>query len=131
MNSWSGKDRKATKSGRRSAVAIGDLVAPALRGLGIPSARLTRRVQEAWSLAADPAWQGETVPQRLVGGVLVVGVRSAALRQEITQFHRDRLLSVLKAALPDVSLVAIRFTAEAPCDLADSDVTDPSPAGDR
>ena len=114
----SGRGKQPTKRGRRSAVAIGDLVAPALRGLGVPSARLTRRVQEAWSLAANPEWQDETVPLRLVGGVLVVGVRSAALRQEIAQFHRDRLLSVLKAALPDVSLVAIRFTAEIDADLA-------------
>ena len=126
MNPWPGKGKQVTRSGRRRAVAIGDLVAPALRGLGVPSARLTRRVQVAWSMAVDPAWQDETVPLRLVGGVLVIGVRSAALRQEIAQFHRARLLSVLKAALPDVSLVAIRFTAEAGRDL-----TDPDLAGDR
>ena len=108
---------KPDPKGRRQAVAVGDLVAPALRELGVPSTRLTRRVQEAWSLAADPTWEGETVPLRLIGGVLVVGVRSAALRQEIAQFHRERLLSVLKAALPDVSLVAIRFTAEVDADL--------------
>ena len=39
------------------------------------------------------------------------------LSKEIAQFHRDRLLSVLRAALPDVSLVAIRFTAEVDADL--------------
>jgi len=109
---------KSATRARREAIAVGDLVAPALRELGMPSTRLTRRVQEAWQCAVDPAWKGETVPLRLVGGVLVVGIRSAALRQEIAQFHRERLLSVLKAALPDVSLVALRFTAEIHEDLA-------------
>ena len=118
MNQGPGRSRKTAPGGRRNAVAIGDLVAPALRELGVPSARLSRRIREAWTRAADPAWREETVPLRLVGGVLVVGVRSAALRQEIAQFHRERLLSVMKAALPDVSLVAIRFTAEIHEDLA-------------
>jgi len=116
MNHASGSRKKTAQGGRRNAVAIGDLVAPALRELGVPSARLSRRIREAWSLAADEAWRGETVPLRLLGGVLVVGVRSAALRQEIAQFHRERLLSVLRAALPDVSLVALRFTAEVDAD---------------
>lgn len=110
-------DPKPTRR-KKGAIAVGDLVAPALRELGVPSARLTRRVREAWELAADPMWRDETQPHRLVGGVLVVGVRSAALRQEISQFHRERLLSVLKAALPDVPLVAIRFTAEIDPDLS-------------
>ena len=97
---------------RREAIAVGDLVAPALRDLGVPSRRLTRRIEEAWRLAADPAWRDEVRPLRLVGGVLIVSVTSAALRQELAQFHRDRLLAVLKTALPDVALVALRFTAE-------------------
>ena len=121
MNHGFGSAKHAGRDARRNAVAIGDLVAPALRELGLPSARLTRRVRDAWALAAASSWRDETVPLRLIGGVLVVGVRSAALRQEIAQFHRERLLSVLKAALPDVSLVALRFTAE----------IDPDPAGDR
>ena len=97
----------------------------ALRDLGMPSQRLTKRVHAAWERAVDAAWAGETLPLNLVGGVLVVGVRSASLRQELTQFHRDRLLSVMKAALPDVSLVGLRFTAEMPADAAGP--TDPRP----
>jgi hypothetical protein len=35
------------------------------------------------------------------------------LRQELQQFHRDRLLLVLKSAVPDVPLVGLRFTERA------------------
>jgi hypothetical protein len=94
--------------------AVGDLVAGALKDLGVPSARLTKRVHDAWALAADPAWRGQTEPLALVGGVLQVGVRSSSLRHELASFHRARLLSVLKAALPDVTLVGLRFTSEIP-----------------
>ncbi len=118
MNHATGSNRPGARGTRRNAVAIGDLVAPVLRELGVPSARLTKRVQEAWSRAADPAWRGETVPLRLVGGVLIIGVRSAALRQEMAQFHRSRLLDVVRTALPDVPLVALRFVAEVDADLA-------------
>jgi hypothetical protein len=46
----------------------------------------------------------------LDGGVLVVAVSSSALREELAQYHRARLLDVLKTALPDLPLVGIRFT---------------------
>ena len=97
---------------RKEAQPIGDLVMSALKDLGMPSRRLAQRVEAAWERAADPAWSEQAVPLRLVGGVLVVGVTSASLRQELTQFHRDRLLSVLQAALPERSIVDLRFTAE-------------------
>ena len=122
--------------GRREAKAVGELVASALRDLGVPSKRLSRRVEAAWTRAADPGWAGKVVPLRLVGGLLVIGVTSSALRQELTQFHRDRLLSVLRAALPDMTLTGLRFTAETP-GRADPGSTESresderAPAGDR
>jgi hypothetical protein len=85
------------------------LLPSALRALGVPSERVTRKVTAAWELAADPAWRGKAAPERLVGGWLVIGVSSASLRQEIAQFHRERLLKVLQAALPDVPLVGVKF----------------------
>lgn len=93
--------------------ALGDILPAALRDLGMPSMRLTRRVADAWRASADPAWHADTRPLRLDGGVFVVGVRSAALRQELAQFHKNRLLSVLRAALPDVPLVELRFRLDA------------------
>jgi hypothetical protein len=73
---------------------------------------------DAWRMAIDPAWVGRAEPIRLAGGVLVVGVGSASLRQELAQFHAARLLGVLRAALPDVPLVGIRFSADAPAPAA-------------
>ena len=66
----------------------------------------------AWERVADPAWRDHVTPRALTGGVLVVGVSSSSLRQELAKFHRDRLLTVLQAALPDVSLIGLRFTTE-------------------
>ena len=91
---------------------MGDLLGPALKALGMPSARLSSRVHAAWKQAADPAWADHVTPRAFTGGVLVLGVSSASLRQELAQFHRERLLRVLQAALPDVSLVGLRFTTE-------------------
>jgi hypothetical protein len=95
---------------RRDAAPIGELLPKALEGLGVAPRRLTRDVVAAWELACEPAWRGRTRPVRLVGGVLVVGVDSAALRQELSQFHARRLLEVLRAALPRVVLTDVRFT---------------------
>jgi len=98
----------------KDAARVGDLLRQALRDLGMPSGRLAPRVAKAWEQAADPAWKGLAVPRVLVGGVLVVGVSSAALREELAQFHRARLLDVLRAALPDVVLAGLRFSADVP-----------------
>ena len=98
------------KGPRGTPQAIGDLLGPALRGLGMPSPRLTQRVMTAWKQVADPAWRDKVDPVRLDGGVLVVGVSSSSLREELAQYHRARLLDVLKTALPDLPLVGIRFT---------------------
>jgi hypothetical protein len=87
-----------------------DQVLPAvLSSLGVPSQTLSRQVLDAWDRAADERWRAETSPQALSAGVLVVGVTSSALRQELQEFHRARLLEVLKASLPRVPLVRLHF----------------------
>jgi hypothetical protein len=87
-----------------------DAVLPdALKSLGVASARVTKSVRTAWDRVADPAWKGAAQPERLVGGWLVVAVSSASLRQELAQFHRERVLRVLRAALPGVPLAGVRF----------------------
>ena len=92
---------------------IGDFVPSALRSLGVPSRAASRRVREAWTRAADEAWAGRTAPVRLQGGVLTVAVDSAPLREELTQFHAERLLAVLRIALTEDRIVALRFVAGA------------------
>jgi hypothetical protein len=98
---------------RKAVVAAGDLVPGALREMGVASERVTSRVRDAWARAADPAWEGQAAPVNLVGGVLVVEVGSASLREELSQFHRERLLRVLQAGLEGVPIVALRFVAGA------------------
>ena len=95
---------------RRAPKPVGDLLGPALKALGMPSKRLTGRVAAAWEQTAEPEWRDKVRPARLTGGVLVIEVSSASLREELAQFHSARLLDVLKTTLPDVPLVGIRFT---------------------
>ena len=73
---------------------------------------MTEKLKDAWALATEPAWKEQTVLHGIRGGVLEIGVRSAALRNELASFHADRVLSVMRTALPDVPLVAIKFRAE-------------------
>lgn len=91
--------------------AVGDLLGPALKSLGLPSRRAGERITRAWSVAADPAWAHLTRPLGVEGGVLQVGVTSSSLRHELSGFHAERLLRVLQRALPDTPLVAVRFQA--------------------
>jgi len=91
---------------------VAELVGGAMRSLGVPSARVTEALRRAWRQAADEAWHGTTQLRRLEGGVLDVGVSSEALRAELTNFHRDRLLAVLRTALPDVPLIGLRFVTD-------------------
>lgn len=98
----------------RTPQAASDLVGSALRDLGIPSQRVTEQLRDAWQVAADPQWQERVTLRGIRGGVLEIGVSSAALRNELASFHKDRLLSVMRTALPDISLVAIRFHADTP-----------------
>jgi hypothetical protein len=84
----------------------------ALKDLGVPSVRVTQKLQGAWQAAGEEAWRGRTRLRRLEGGVLEVSVSSAALRDELANFHKDRLMSVLRAALPDVPLIGMRFVTD-------------------
>ena len=98
------------KPDRKGGTVRVDQVLPyVLRSLGVPSQNVTRQVLEAWERAADERWRSETTPQSLVAGVLVVGVTSSSLRQELQEFHRERLLHVLRAALPKVPIAKVHF----------------------
>jgi hypothetical protein len=101
--------RPAPRRGPRTAA---DLLPGALRELGVPSAPLTGRLKRAWLAAVDEGWRERTALRRLEGGVLEVGVASEALRDELVNFHRQRLLAVLRTALPDVPLIGIRFVSD-------------------
>ena len=92
---------------------ISESLGGVLKSLGVPSRAISRRIGEAWAAVADPAWAGRARPQRLLGGVLVVGVSSAPLRLELVQFHAERLLAALRARLPTDPITSLRFAPEA------------------
>ena len=69
-------------------------------------------MREAWELAVDPEWKDQVSLRAIRGGVLDVAVRSASLRNELTHFHTERVLSVMRTALPDYPIVAVRFFAD-------------------
>ncbi len=102
-------EKAARKRGPRP---VSDLVGGALRSLGVPSARLTDGLRKAWERACEESWRDQTQLRRIQGGVLDIGVGSEALRAELTNFHRERLLAVMRAALPDVPLIALRFVTD-------------------
>ena len=105
---------RRTGSGDRAwkARPASELMGAALRSLGVPSQKVTEKLVRAWEAASEEGWGDHTELRRLEGGVLEVAVGSEALRDELTNFHRDRLLAVLRAALPDVPLIGIRFLSD-------------------
>jgi hypothetical protein len=101
--------RRDGAGGQRRATPVSSLLPGVLKSLGVASETVSRQVRAAWDLAADPAWRGRAEPQSVSGGWLLVAVPSSSLRQELSQFHRERLFRVVQAALPSVPLVGIRF----------------------
>lgn len=91
---------------------MGDLVTRALKDLGLPSRRIGDRLERVWRMVCEPAWEGRVRLRRFEGGVLEIGVDSAPLREELVQFHRDRLLEAVQTALDDVPVVALRFVTD-------------------
>jgi len=103
---------KKSRPGRREPKPVGDLVSGALKDLGVPSMRVTAKLSAAWAAVAEETWRSHTRLRRIEGGVLEVGVSSPSLRDELANFHKDRLLAVLRTALPDVPLISVRFVAD-------------------
>ncbi len=116
---YSGKQPREPKSAdaeapkmRRQAIRAGELVAGALKEMGVPSRAVGERLSKAWAQACDPAWLEHTRVRSHLGGVMEVAVDSASLREELAQFHRERLLGVLQTSMSGFPLIGIRFTLE-------------------
>jgi len=81
----------------------------AARGWGRRQERL--RLEEAWSTAIGPKGSMHTQINKLRRGVLEVIVDNAVLLQELAHFQKQRLLEQLRARLPEVTFLDLRFRA--------------------
>ena len=84
----------------------------ALEQAGVPSARVTKTLRDAWLRSAAPAWRDHTRLRRIRGGVLEIAVASSVLRDELVNYHRERLLRMLREAAPSIILVGLRFVLD-------------------
>ena len=84
----------------------------ALKDLGLPSQRITERLSRVWQMVCEPAWEGRVRLRRYEGGVLEIGVDSAPLREELAQFHSERLLEAIQTALTDLPVIGLRFVMD-------------------
>jgi predicted nucleic acid-binding Zn ribbon protein len=81
----------------------------AARGWGRRQERL--HLERAWADAVGPEFAAHTRPGALRRGVLEVVVDNAVLLQELTHYHKRRLLEQLRRRLPDTPLTDLRFRA--------------------
>jgi predicted nucleic acid-binding Zn ribbon protein len=81
----------------------------ALRGWGRLQERL--RLEQAWTEAAGAEFAPHTRVNGLRKGVLEVTVASAVLLQELSHFHKRRILEALRRLLPHTPLSDLRFRA--------------------
>jgi predicted nucleic acid-binding Zn ribbon protein len=79
------------------------------RGWGRKSERI--RLEDAWSKTIGPEFGAETRVNSLRRGILEVEVRNPILMQELSQFHRKRLIAMMGSLLPGTAVKEIRFRA--------------------
>jgi predicted nucleic acid-binding Zn ribbon protein len=79
------------------------------RGWGRRQGRL--HLERAWEEVAGPAFAAQTQVGGLKRGVLEVLVGNAVLLQELSHFHKRRLLEQLRRRLPDTPITDLRFRA--------------------
>ena len=76
------------------------------RGWGRVSERT--RLETAWGETIGPELAGQTRVGSIRRGVLEIEVRSAVLQQELTQYHKRKLLADLRVKLTGVSITDLK-----------------------
>src|SRR3954452_3543844 len=79
------------------------------RGWGRRSAR--QQLEHGWASVVEPAHQPHTRVAALRRGTLDIEVNDAVLLQELSSFHRKKLLEKVKKALPNLAIRELRFRA--------------------
>ena len=90
---------------------LGDILGRlfAQRGWGRRSAR--QQLEQAWAKVVDPAHEPHTRVMALRRGTLEIEVNDSVLLQELSSFHRRKLLEKVKAELPSSAIKELRFRA--------------------
>ena len=83
----------------------------AARGWGRQQERL--RLERAWEAAVGPDYSGVTRVSGFRRNVLEVEVKGAVPLQELSQFHKRKVLAKLREALTGVTVADVRFKAGA------------------
>jgi predicted nucleic acid-binding Zn ribbon protein len=83
----------------------------AARGWGRQQDRL--RLERAWEAAAGPEYAPVTRVSGFRRNVLEVEVKGAVPMQELSQFHKRKVLERLRKALTGVTIADLRFRAGA------------------
>lgn len=82
----------------------------AARGWGRKSERA--RLEQAWMEAVGPEFGTDTrVLATRPRGIIEIEVRNPVLMQELAQFHKRRLIKILKEKLPGQSVMDLKFRA--------------------
>lgn len=81
----------------------------AARGWGRQQDRL--RLERAWAEAVGPEYAGVTRVAGFRRNVLEVEVKGAVPMQELSQFHKKRVLLRLRKSLTGVTITDLRFRA--------------------
>jgi predicted nucleic acid-binding Zn ribbon protein len=79
------------------------------RGWGRKQERL--RLEQAWSEAVGPEYAERTRVAGFRRNVLEIEVKGAIPMQELSQFHKRRVLELLRQALTGVTISDLRFRA--------------------
>jgi predicted nucleic acid-binding Zn ribbon protein len=81
------------------------------RGWGRQQERL--RLEQAWAAAAGPEYSSITRVAGFRRNVLEVEVKGAVPMQELSQFHKRKVLERLRKALTGLTIADLRFRAGA------------------
>lgn len=94
---------------RRGPRPLGDLLGELFAARGYSRVQATGAVEAAWAEAVGAPADTQTRVQGVRHGILTVAVAHPALLEELAAFRKAELLTALRAALPTVRLLDLRF----------------------
>jgi len=87
---------------------IGTIVRKLMVSRGISDEQTSLMTQQQWTIAVGPVLAKHTSPGNISRGVLYVAVSDNLVLQEL-HFSKQKILSSLKAALPDFKIRDLKF----------------------